>query len=282
MTFPVEFDYGSEEEFTQKLVIPLLNRLGFSVVLNYHGTMEFGKDLIVGEFDRFAHIRYYGIQVKYISSISLSDSHDLIRDCEQAFNNTFVHPHTGEEPMINTFYVINGGSISDQAKQNYFSSLRPKYGDNARLIDGKSLVQLDHSIATISLQQSKSVLTGLLLELQLNNNLVPQVCESLNKMINEEGAYPVQRGCAQAVSSFLQQPQSYLSRSIPLLQKYWQSINMFNHIVDSVGVPLSAGDYKKIRVEAAVGVGDSIIGTGNLIIKEVTTQLNKLGPLVSP
>ncbi len=165
MTFPAEFKYKSEEEFTQSLVVPLLTRLGFSVVLNYHGTMEFGKDLIVGEFDRFAHVRYYGIQVKYESSIGLSSSHDLIRDCEQAFVNPFSHPHTGEKPMINTFYVINGGSISDQAKQNFFSHVRPKYGDNARLIDGKSLMQLDHSIASISLQQAKSILTGLLLEL---------------------------------------------------------------------------------------------------------------------
>lgn len=282
MAFPADFNYRTEEEFTQNLVIPLLNRLGFSVVLNYHGTMEFGKDLIIGEFDRFAHVRYYGIQVKYIGSIGLSDSHELIRDCEQAFTNTFSHPHTGEQPMISTFYVINGGSISDQAKQNFFSAIRPKYGDNARLIDGKALLQLDRSIASVSLQQTKSILTGLLLEIQFNNMTIPQICESLNRMIKEKGPYPVQRGRSQAVSSFLQQPQAYLSNSITLLQQYWQFITMFNNIVDSVDTPISADDYKSIRVDGAIMVRDSIITVGTKIIAEIATKINKLGPLVSP
>ena len=36
----------------EPLLIPLLQRLGFSLVFNYHGRAEFGKDLIFAEVDR--------------------------------------------------------------------------------------------------------------------------------------------------------------------------------------------------------------------------------------
>ncbi len=101
-------------------------------------------------------------------------------------------------------------------------------------------------------------------------------------MVDENGPFPVQRVSAHAVSSFLQQPQSYLSSVIPLFQQYWQLVSMFNNIVDSVGTPLSAGDYKPMRVKAALGVGDSIVATGGQLLKHVAVQLSKLGPLVSP
>lgn len=282
MAYPKEFNYDSEEEFTQNLVKPLLTRLGFSVVLDYHGTMEFGKDLIIGEFDRFSHVRYYGIQVKHHPSISLEDSHDIIKDCEQAFTNPFKHPQTGEESMISTFYVINCGTISDQAKQNFFSSTRPKYGDNARLIDGNALVQLDRSIASVSIQQVGAILYGLRLELQYNNAAVPTICDSLRKTIDEDGPYPVQRGSSHAVSSFLQQPQAYLGKSIPNLQLYWQWISNFNRIVDSIDTRIWAGNFKLERVSAALGVGDSIQTIGTTLLGEVDEQLEKLGPLVMP
>ncbi len=124
MVFPSGFAFSSEDHFIETFVIPLLNRLGYSLVLNYHGSTEFGKDLIIGEFDRFSHVRYHGIQVKYVPSISLSAADDLIRDCHQAFKNPFRHPQTGHEQRISTFYAINGGSISDQSKTHFFPAFR--------------------------------------------------------------------------------------------------------------------------------------------------------------
>ena len=46
MAIPVESTYDNEEAFTQSFLIPLLQKLGFTLVLNYHGTAEFGKDLL--------------------------------------------------------------------------------------------------------------------------------------------------------------------------------------------------------------------------------------------
>ena len=69
----------------RRFLIPLLQRLGFSIVVNFHGTSEFGKDIIFGEIDRFGHVVYHGLQAKYVPSISLSASDELIEDAKQAF-----------------------------------------------------------------------------------------------------------------------------------------------------------------------------------------------------
>lgn len=47
-----EKEVGSKEDIlVQKFLIPLLTRLGFIAIVNYHGRREFGRDIIFGEID---------------------------------------------------------------------------------------------------------------------------------------------------------------------------------------------------------------------------------------
>ncbi len=48
VAIPPEFSYANKDEFTQKFLIPLLQRLDFSLVINYHGRAEFGNELKKG------------------------------------------------------------------------------------------------------------------------------------------------------------------------------------------------------------------------------------------
>jgi hypothetical protein len=144
MAIPKEFTFASEEDFVQRFLIPLLHRLGFSVVANYHRTQgELGKDLVFAEIDRFGHIRYRGLQAKYIESIGLSAVETLIQDCRQAFANPFTRPHTHTAERIQTFYAVNGGSISEDARQHFFGSVGQPLATCARVLDGKALLALD-------------------------------------------------------------------------------------------------------------------------------------------
>jgi hypothetical protein len=52
---------NKEFQFRDTFVMPLLIRLGFGVVVNYHGQREFGRDVIFGDLDRFGHVVYYGM-----------------------------------------------------------------------------------------------------------------------------------------------------------------------------------------------------------------------------
>jgi len=47
---------NKEFQFRDQFVMPLLVRLGFGLVVNYHGAREFGRDVIFGEVDRFGHV----------------------------------------------------------------------------------------------------------------------------------------------------------------------------------------------------------------------------------
>ena len=190
MPIPVEFTFNKNKEagFISDVLIPLLHRLGFSVVVNYHGTREFGKDLVFGEIDRFGHIRYHGLQAKYVDSIGLRDSDDLIADCRQAFASPFKHPHTNEEQRINTFYAVNGGSISDQARTHFFNSLAHPHGGNVRLIDGMGVLALDRWAATNRSQTVLPDLNGLLLEIAFNRRLINLILTPLQNFVSANAA----------------------------------------------------------------------------------------------
>src|SRR5262249_52359353 len=137
MAIPAQLTYqgpNREFQFRDLFVMPLLVRLGFGVVANNHGKREFGRDVVFGDVDRFGHVVYYGMQIKYESSISLSDSHSLAQDAEQATHNPFKHPQTGREEYISCFYVANAGDISDEARHNFFSIVPRRGIRDARLL----------------------------------------------------------------------------------------------------------------------------------------------------
>ena len=90
------FTYADEAEFLDQLILPTLERLGFSLIARYHGTREFGKDVVFAELDRFGHVRYHALQAKYLPSIGLSEARGLIDDCKQAFENPFTIHQLGK------------------------------------------------------------------------------------------------------------------------------------------------------------------------------------------
>ncbi len=207
MSIPPEFKYANEDEFTRNFLIPLLQRLGFSLVVNYHGQLEFGKDLIFAELDRFGHIRYHGLQAKYESSISLNGIEDVIRDCKQAFSNTFTHPQTGAVERISSFYAVNAGSISQEAKQHYFNSLVASYGGNVRLLEGKDLLTLDRWVSIGRSDSAKATINGLLNEINFNGIVVSLWATKLQQ--SSDGAnnsLPLVPLRTMASSAYLMQP----------------------------------------------------------------------------
>ena len=105
---------NKEFQFRDTFVMPLLIRLGFGVVMNYHGQREFGRDVIFGDVDRFGHVVYYGMQIKYESSISLGDSHSLIQDAEGKRWGQFLTLHSGD-----------AGAWLESAKSRTDPSIRP-------------------------------------------------------------------------------------------------------------------------------------------------------------
>lgn len=233
MPIPPEFNYSNEDEFIQKFLMPLLQRLGFSLVVNYHGRAEFGKDLIFAEIDHFGHVRYHGLQAKYEPSISLNEIENVISDGKQAFSNPFTHPQTGTIERISSFYAVNGGSISPEASQHYFNSLLPSYGGNARLLQAKDLLVLDRWASLNQTSNIVAIINGLRIELSFNLNVTQKRISVLQQSIDGKDApWPLAEFKLNAVSAYLQQPilQSFFDTSKVL--EYWELCNVCNKTFD--------------------------------------------------
>ena len=278
MSFPNEFNYKNEDEFIQKFLIPMLNRLGFSVV-NYHGPQEHGKDLILAEIDRFGHVRYHAMQAKYQPSLSVSDSHGLIEDCKEAFTNPFRHPHTGLSEGISCFYAVNGGSISDAATTNYFNALIV-YGSNARLLDGKALVALDRSVAFARNDSVKEMLTGLIMEIRVNRWLMQNSIPLLdNYLKDQQSPLPFNRLRSYAISGFLIHPLGPFQITMDKALTYSQILEDYNSIIQVCLLSMTSLENKSTLISTFLAESVKFYLLGNEIEEAARDLIGKLGPL---
>ena len=250
MTIPIALTFtgaSKEFQFRDQFVMPLLLRLGFGIVVNYHGQREFGRDVVFGDIDRFGHVVYYGMQIKYESSISLGDSDDLILDAVQATTNPFQHPQTGRQESISCFYVANAGSISDPGRENFFNSLIRRGVRDARLLDGNSLVLLDKAASLRRNADIKERLTGMIQEVRRNKSICNTLIPLLEPYIRKEGPYPMHRLRNTACSAYLTAPFSMPLITVDQVDRYWEAVRMVSDAVDSLGIPVVPDEWRQQR-----------------------------------
>ena len=217
MPLEAEFKtFGNEADFTSRFLVPLLRRLGHSIVAEYHGQREFGKDIVFGEIDRFDEIVYHGLQSKFQESIGQSDSEGLIEDCKQAFRHPFRHPTTGAEHRITSFVLANAGSIADNARENFFTAAtNAEHGGAVKMLDGKALLALDRWATINRVEHVGEILAGLIVELRGNRGITEALLRSM--YLYKMGAVgdglatgtlgiPAERLTTDAVSHYLQRP----------------------------------------------------------------------------
>lgn len=257
MVFPAEFRYSNEEDFVQRLLIPLLQRLGFSLVVNYHGSSEFGKDLIFAEVDRFGHVRYHGLQAKYESSISLNEVEGLIADCSQAFANPFTHPQTGAVERISSFYAVNGGSLGSEAVAHYFNSLRPRFGGNVQLLQGKDLLALDRWASVNRVNSVAERVAGMLVEIRYNRSMLGCIRTALEQKIHR----PIERLRQDATAAYLCSPALLGALRTDCVDSYWHLCAMCNN---------------SLNITSFFGVGNRDELT-QIILEKICPEIDQLG-----
>jgi hypothetical protein len=285
MAIPQELQaFSSEDDFVQRFLIPLLARLGLPVVVNYHGKREAGMDLIIGEIDRFNHVRYHGIQVKYVGSIGKGDSHGLSQDAVEAFAIGFRHPQTGVQHRISTFYAVNGGSISDEARDLFFSDLSGRFGDNVRLLEGRDLVALDRS-AAVGLEAKRERLAALHLEARSMLLSLGRLELLLTRIAEGDGngvVYPIERLRLVATQGWLAQPPAIASLPLAQVEAFYMLASGFNRSVDEAGSsPLHTVASIKIPAIKALRLAPQVKSEATTIIRAIDEIVAGLGPIAS-
>jgi hypothetical protein len=269
MAIPKDFNYKDEDDFIQRFLVPLLQRLGFALVVNYHGKREFGKDLVFMEIDRFGHVRYCGLQAKYEQSISLNGIEGLISDCKQAFANPFVHPNTGGQERIEIFYAVNGGSVSDEAKDHYFKSLQCPEGRSVRLFDGKSLLMLDRWATVNRIDAITERLGGLLVDVRYNRSITDHVRRTLeNYFCGHSKEIPPSRFRLEACSAYMACPFIAQEKFIGHVEKYWETAFKLNRDNELLCFPFPSDRHMQI-VERDLGFLKDLDEQGSTLEIEV-------------
>ncbi len=283
MAIEKEFKFNDEADFVARFLDALLRRLGFSVVIPYHGKREFGRDLIFAEIDRFRQVAYHALQGKYVDAIHQGDSKGLIDDCEEAFRHPFTNPTTGEQHYITTFVIANGGSFTDNARENFFvATTHAERIGQVRLLDGRTLLSLDRWASFGTVQQVGEILSGLLIEVRYNRQMGMFISGELGKYIkDEQHPIPSWRLRKEACSHYLHKPLVPNLIQTENVMKYIQSIEGFDYSVDRL---LSFGPVRQMRVKIAEATIQNIVPVqtiGAALEAAIMNAMARLGPLAA-
>ena len=134
----------SEKELTKKFLIPLYESEEMeckNVRYTHHNTLEFGKDIICYEDDKYGKRLFTGIQVKAIR-IDTSDVARITHQIREAMGEPFTD-NDGKKQDLDRFIVLTSYEFSEEAKDSLWADLR---SDNMHklvtLIGGSELVSL--------------------------------------------------------------------------------------------------------------------------------------------
>ena len=120
-------DDASEDEFTEEVLVPLLQQCGFrriSVAGHKDKALEFGKDIWMKFQLPTSHFIYFGVQVKSekIDAAGRSkDGHEnvaeVLNQAKMALAHPIWDPEINKRVLIDHIYIVSSGEITKQARQ---------------------------------------------------------------------------------------------------------------------------------------------------------------------
>lgn len=137
-----------EESFRQIILIPLLTRIGYREVIEYHGgSSEKGKDIICWYTDPMESRRYVALVVKkgniHGSVGKRGSASEVLFQIQQAFNEPYRDIYDLKELRIDECIVATTGKILNTSIESISGSIRATNLDRIlRFIDGSRLIDL--------------------------------------------------------------------------------------------------------------------------------------------
>ena len=115
---------ASEDEFTQLLLVPLFQRLGFrrvSVTGHKEKLLEYGKDLWMKYQLPTGHWIYFAVQIKREKLDARGGSGDkntatILDQVRMALDHPVFDPETSRKVLVDHVYVISAGEITRSAR----------------------------------------------------------------------------------------------------------------------------------------------------------------------
>jgi hypothetical protein len=116
-------DSASEDEFTERLLVPLFQRLGFHRVTpagHKEKTLEFGKDLWMKFQLPTGHWLYFCAQIKRdkidASGTSAGNAANVLTQVRMAIDHPIFDPEANRKVLLDHIFVIASGEITRAAR----------------------------------------------------------------------------------------------------------------------------------------------------------------------
>jgi len=140
----------TEDELRQKVLIPLLSKLGFIDPIHHHHAGEKGKDIICKELDAvFKKIKYLAVIVKkgnITGSSSSSDGYfNVINQVKQAINEPYKDIYELREVSIDQCLLVTSGKFLATSLDSIYGTLKSERIDKA-IRDAIDIDKLIHLI----------------------------------------------------------------------------------------------------------------------------------------
>lgn len=134
----------NEKDLRQQVLIPLLRAMKYLDVQEYHGTTEFGKDIVCWSRDDLNNRQTLALVVKatVITGNSLSCA-DIGNQVCQCFGDAYVDPVTSSKEWVNRCWVVSNKPISHEAVDRIVANIgRSVYAGNVTFIGIDKLWEL--------------------------------------------------------------------------------------------------------------------------------------------
>jgi len=138
-------DVNNEKEFTLRVVLPILRKLGFSNVKYNHGTREYGKDIVFSRLTEFYEVEHWAAQVKFgdIRGGVNSDIDELFSQIEDAFKMPFYDVYTKTRVRPSKICVIISGKFTENAIEKICEKIESHaIRNNVLFLDGARIDSL--------------------------------------------------------------------------------------------------------------------------------------------
>lgn len=132
----------NEKEFTLRVVLPIIRKLGFSNVKYNHGKREYGKDIVFSRLTAFEEVEHWAAQVKFgdVNGGANSEIDQIFSQIEDAFKMPFYDLYTKTRVRPSKVCVIISGKFTENAIEKICEKIESHaMKNNVLFIDGERI-----------------------------------------------------------------------------------------------------------------------------------------------
>jgi len=130
-----------EDALRQQVIMPLMERMGYRDVFEWHGGAgELGKDIVGWKEDDFGNRQNTAIVAKAAKvSGTAKSANEVTTQVRQAFNTKFDDPSTGEEQSVHFVWVVTNKPLGKEARRAIRADLLSERQGYVTFLDGNQL-----------------------------------------------------------------------------------------------------------------------------------------------